>query len=142
MTAPAPYETRTRSMAYEIKKAERLIYSRQLRIEQRKATLIRHLHRRITSPMALIMGGGLGFIIGDLTAPRHSRRPADSARSKRAASGESSLTKVLNWIGWWNALTTAWPLTALSHAFQAQSGAPQPPAAGEPPQPAPMPPQF
>jgi hypothetical protein len=142
MTTPTPYETRTRSMAYEIKKAERRIISRQARLEQRKNTLIRHLHRRLTTPTALVLAGGAGFIIGDLTAPRPSRRPADSAKSKRAASGESSLTKVLNWISWWNTLTTAWPLTALSHAFQAQSGAPQPPAAGEPPQPAPMPPQF
>jgi hypothetical protein len=140
MTTPTPYVTRTRSMAYEIRKAERRIFNRQCRIEQRKATLIRHLQRRITSPMTLVMATGVGFIVGDLTAPHPSPRPADSAPSKRAASGESSLAKVLNWISWWNTLTTAWPLTALSHAFQAQSGAPHPTAAGEPPQPTPLPP--
>ena len=55
------------SLAEQIAETERRLLNRQQLIGLRRSLLNQHVRQKITSPAALLVAGGVGFIIGDLT---------------------------------------------------------------------------
>jgi len=62
----------------------------------RAATLIKKIHQEITAPSTLLLAGGIGFIIGELTKPQ-TTNIRDTA-NKQSATETSPLRTALNLI--------------------------------------------
>lgn len=57
----------TRSLTAQIRDAERQVLIRQHKVGIRTATLARKIHQQLTAPATLLLAGGIGFVIGELT---------------------------------------------------------------------------
>jgi len=91
-------------LAAQIRDAERQVAQRQRQVGLRAATLLSTVRRQISSPASLLLAGGGGFVLGELT-----RRPAPQAPStdgQPAAEGRAPWHTVLNLIGSARALYT------------------------------------
>ncbi|WP_340123018.1 hypothetical protein [Methylobacter svalbardensis] len=89
-------DLKPKTLAVQIRDTERQLLSRQQGIDIRTATLIRKIHRQLAAPATLLLAGGIGFIIGELTK----RHPPKSRSSvvKPQTVGTSPLRVVLNLI--------------------------------------------
>ena len=99
----------TSSLTVKISEAECRLQNRQRFVRVRGAALGRTLHRRMTAPTMLLLAGGLGFLMGELT-----RRPTPQSRGtdRSPDSGYPFFEIVLNFIKlatWARALFTALP---------------------------------
>ena len=56
-----------RSITEQIAETENRILERQRLIASRRTVLTEHLRQRATSPAVLLLAGGIGFIVGELT---------------------------------------------------------------------------
>ena len=63
------------SLAEQIAETERRLLNRQQLIGLRRSLLNQHVRQKITSPAALLVAGGVGFIIGDLTRGERKKGP-------------------------------------------------------------------
>ncbi|WP_432744859.1 hypothetical protein ABXJ76_05380 [Methylobacter sp. G7] len=104
-------DLKPKTLAVQIRDTERQLLSRQQGIDIRTATLIRKIHRQLATPATLLLAGGIGFIIGELTK----RYPPPKFRSSVARPqtvGTSPLRIVLNLIAsartLYSALSIAW----------------------------------
>ena len=105
---PSP---RTAALAVQISEAERRLRNRRRLVQIRGAALRQMLHQRMTSPTMLLLAGGLGFLMGELT-----RRPTPQSRGtdRSPDSGYPFFETVLNFIKlatWARALFAALPGT-------------------------------
>lgn len=96
-------------LAIQIGEAERRLQNRRRLVQIRGAALRQMLHQRMTSPTMLLLAGGLGFVMGELT-----RRPTPQSRGtdRSPDSGYPFFETVLNFIKlatWARALFTALP---------------------------------
>ena len=55
------------SLRAQIRAAQRELLNRQQRVGVRTATLVRNMHKKVTAPAPLLLAGGIGFILGQLT---------------------------------------------------------------------------
>jgi hypothetical protein len=102
--------SKSRSLKAEIRNAEQQIVIRQRGISVRSTTLVRKIHQQITAPATLLLAGGIGFIIGELTRRRSSSNHGVSG--KQRTKGSSPLRSALNLLTsihtLYMALPTAW----------------------------------
>jgi len=103
--------TLTVPLAIQIGEAERRLQNRRRLVQIRGAALRQMLHQRMTSPVMLLLAGGLGFFMGELT-----RRPTPQSRGtdRSPDSGYPFFETVLNFIKlatWVRALFAALPGT-------------------------------
>ncbi|MGZ8223300.1 MAG: hypothetical protein ACXWT0_16795, partial [Methylobacter sp.] len=75
---------RPKSLTAQIRDAERQVLNRQRGIGVRTATLVRKTHQQMTAPESLLLAGGIGFIIGELTK-RQTLKVRSTADKPRAA---------------------------------------------------------
>jgi hypothetical protein len=118
--------SKPRSLTVQIKDAERQVLIRQRRVDVRAATLVKTIHQQLTAPATLLLAGGFGFIIGELTKRQASNRP-DIAGQPRAAE-TSPLRTALNLMTSVHTLYTALPIAWMIKSFH------QPGASGQAPE--------
>lgn len=94
------------SLAAQIRYAERQVLNRHRSVVVRAATLFRKIHQQMTAPASLLLAGGIGFIIGELTKhPTNSRSTTD----KPSAAAATPLRATLNLMTLVHTLYTALP---------------------------------
>jgi hypothetical protein len=83
-------------------------------VDYRTSVLVRNIYRQLTDPSSLLLAGGIGFIIGELTKrqPSSSRGTADKAHGTRTET-TSPLKVALNLLTSAQTLYTALPLAWL-----------------------------
>ena len=105
-----------KSLSRQIRNAEQEIINRQQRVSIRNATLIRTIHQKLTAPATLLMAGGIGFLIGELTQrPTHN---SDSTVNKPRHAGTSPSRAALNLITSVYTLYKALPLAWIIKSYQ------------------------
>lgn len=108
-------------LADQIKDIEWRLLNHQRIIDFRAHILVRKIYQQITEPSSLLLAGGIGFIIGDLTKRRIAKVPA--ATDKAAGSKVSPLTVALNLLTSVRTLYTALPVAWIMKSRRYQRGA-------------------
>ena len=96
MAACLPFQMNPRSLATQIREAERQVSNRQRGVSASGATLARQIHQQLTAPASLMLAGGIGFIVGELTK-RHTGQ-GQSTANKARSSAATPLTTAINFI--------------------------------------------
>ena len=100
--------SKSRSLTAQIREAEQKIVIRQQGVGVCTATLIKKIHQEITAPSTLLLAGGIGFIIGELTKRQTSKNRG--AAGKQRTTGTSPLRTALNLMTTVHTLYTALPI--------------------------------
>ena len=114
-------KSKSLTLTVQIRDAEQEVLKRQQRICVRTATLVRKIHQQMTAPATLLLAGGIGFIIGEITK-RQIPNSSGSADKPRAAE-TTPLRTVLNLMTSIHTLYTALPLAWMMRSFH-KTGAP------------------
>ncbi len=107
--------SKSRSLTAQIREAEQQIVIRQQGVGVRTATLVKKIHQEITAPSTLLLAGGIGFIIGELTK-RQTTYNRDSANKQRTT-GTLPLRTALNLLSSIHTLDTALPIAWMIKFF-------------------------
>lgn len=67
MAAHLLHRSNPKSLAARIRAAERQVSNCQRGVSVRATALVRKIHQQITAPASLLLAGGIGFVIGELT---------------------------------------------------------------------------
>ncbi|MGZ8225519.1 MAG: hypothetical protein ACXWT3_02630 [Methylococcaceae bacterium] len=83
------------SLAAQIKETEQRLKDRQRNVNVRADILVKDLRQQITSPATLLLAGGAGFIVGELTThpPKNERR---SIQPDTVVKSEAHMTPLRN----------------------------------------------
>jgi hypothetical protein len=100
--------SKSRSLTAQIRAVEQQIVIRQQGVGVRTATLIKKIHQEITAPSTLLLAGGIGFIIGELTR-RQTTNIRDTANQQNTTE-TSPLRTALNLITSVHTLYMALPI--------------------------------
>ena len=112
--------SKSRSLTAQIRAAEQQIVIRQQGVGVRTATLIKKIHQEITAPSTLLLAGGIGFIIGELT--RHQTTNIRDTANKQNTTETSPLRTALNLLTSMHTLYTALPIAWMLKSFQKPRG--------------------
>ncbi len=137
MKAYFPNVSKPKSLSAQIRDAERQVLKRQQEVGVRTSTLIQKTHQQMTAPATLLLAGGIGFIIGELT--KHRTSNSRGTTDKPRAAETSPLMTALNLITSVRTLYMALPIAWIMKSYN------QPGAAGHQAskrQPQPVPPAF
>lgn len=107
----------------QIKDAQWQVVKHHQAVDYRTNVLVRNIYRQLTDPASLLLAGGIGFIIGELTKrrPSSSRSTADKAHGTRTET-TSPLKVALNLLTSAQTLYTALPLAWLVKSRRHQPG--------------------
>lgn len=108
--ATIPNHSKSKSLTAQIRDAERRVLIRQEVVGVRADTLVRKIHQQMTSPSTLLLAGGIGFIIGEIT-----KRQSPNIRG---AAGTTPLSSALNLVTSVHTLYRALPLVWLMKSFR------------------------
>ena len=102
--------SKAKSLTAQIRDAERQVLSSQQRVGVRTATLIRNIHQQMTAPATLLLAGGLGFILGELTKRKNlnSCGIADKSRTSETTLLRTALNLLTSVHTLYTALPIAW----------------------------------
>jgi hypothetical protein len=126
MKASILNRSKLKSLTAQIRDAERQVLIRQRCVDVRAATLVRTIHQQMIAPATLLLAGGFGFIIGELTKRQVCNSP-DTAGKPRVAE-TSPLRTALNLMTSVHTLYTALPIAWMIKSFH------QPGASGQAPE--------
>jgi hypothetical protein len=115
MKTYSPSVSKPKSLAAQIRDAERQVLKRQQGVGVRTTTLVREIHQQMTAPATLLLAGGIGFIIGELT--KRQTTNSRGATDKPRAAETSPLTTALNLIGSAHTLYMALPIAWIMKSF-------------------------
>ena len=107
---------KSKSLTVQIREAEQQVLIRQQGVGVRTAILIKKVHQEITAPSTLLLAGGIGFIIGELTK-RQTTNHRDTS-NKQHTSEISPLRIALNLLTSVHTLYTALPIAWMLKSFQ------------------------
>ena len=107
--------SKSKSLTAKIRDAERKVLNSQRRVGVRTATLIRNIHQQMTAPATLLLAGGIGFIIGELTK-RQTTNNRDATNKQRTAE-TMPLRTALNLFTSVHILYTALPIAWIIKSF-------------------------
>ena len=96
MAAYLPFQSNPKSLATQIREAERQVSNRQMGVSASGTMLARRIHQQMTAPASLMLACGIGFIIGELTK-RHAGK-AQGSTDKTRSSAATPLTTAINFI--------------------------------------------
>ena len=101
--------SKSTSLAAQIRDAEQKILIRHQGTGVRATILIKKIHQEMTAPSTLLLAGGIGFIIGELTKRQTTNSP--DAANKQSAVQISPLKTALNLITLTHSLYIALPVS-------------------------------
>ena len=107
--------SKSKSLTAQIKDAEQKILIRHRGVGVRATTLIKKIHQEMTAPTTLLLAGGIGFIIGELTTRQTTNSP--DATNKQSTVQISPLKTALNLITLIHSLYIALPVSWKSKLF-------------------------
>lgn len=107
---------KARSLNAQINNLEWQILQRQQSIHVRGDSLIRKICRRLTAPTSLLLSGGVGFLLGELTKRRAPKSCGNGDKSKAPAT--SPLITALNLIGTVRTLYMALPIAWMLKSYK------------------------
>ena len=107
-----------KSLRAQIRAAERKLLNRQQRVGVRTATLVRNIHQQVTAPATLLLAGGIGFILGELTQRQTAK--SHGAADKLGTTKTTPLRTALNLMTSIHTLYSALPLAWLMQSFYQQ----------------------
>lgn len=110
-----------KSLNAQIRDAERQVLRRQHKVSIRSATLVLKIHQQMTAPSTLLLAGGAGFIIGELTKRQNPK--FHGTVDKLYATETTSLRIALNLITSVRTFYTALPLVWMIKSYYCQPGA-------------------
>ncbi len=117
--------SKPKSLTAQIRDAERQVLNHQRRVSVSAATLVRKIHQQMTAPATLLLAGGIGFIIGELTKRQPPKSPGTADKPRAAET--SPLTTALNLIAsirtLYMALPIAWMMKSFHHRDAVRSSA-------------------
>lgn len=116
MKTALPNRIGSRSLAAQIRDAERQVLKRQQAVGVRADILARKIRRQITAPATLLLAVGIGYILGEIT-----RR--QSPKTCGSAAGTTPLMAALNLMTSVQTLYKALPLVWLMKSFRQPRGA-------------------
>lgn len=108
--------TLSKSLTAKINAAERQLLNRQQQVDIGTVTLVHKIHQQMTAPATLLLTGGIGFIIGDLTKRPSSKKHPGTVENPRT-SENSPLKIVLNLMTSARTLYTALPLVWIMKSY-------------------------
>jgi len=106
----SPSVSKPKSLAAQIRDAELQVLKRQQGVDVRTTTLVRKIHQHMTAPATLLLAGGIGFIIGELTKRQtlNSRGTADKPRTAETSTLTTALNLIISVRTLYMALPIAW----------------------------------
>ena len=107
--------SKPKSLTAQIRDAEQKILIRHRGVGVRATSLINKIHQELTAPSTLLLAGGIGFIIGELTKRQKTNSP--DATNKQSTVQISPLKTALNLITLMHSLYIALPLSWKSRLF-------------------------
>lgn len=110
-------QSKFKSLAFEIRDAERKIVARQRRVSSRAVMLMRQFHQKMTAPGTFILAGGIGFIIGEITKDP-SIKVCGSIDKPGVVVVTSPLRTALSLVASVQTLYTALPIAWMLKAYQ------------------------
>jgi len=109
------------TLADQISEAERQIKDRQQRVHICTNRLVNDLHQQMTSPATLLLAGGIGFIVGELTSrkhkPKNGGQPSQLNTATISQGDFSPLRKAVNFLALAHTLFQALPLVFIMNTF-------------------------
>ena len=103
------------SLAAQIRDTEQKILIRHRGVGVSATTLIKKIHQEMTAPSTLLLAGGIGFIIGELTKRQTTNSP--DATNKQSTVQISPIKTALNLITLMHSLYIALPVSWKSKLF-------------------------
>jgi hypothetical protein len=107
--------SKSTSLTAQIRDAEQKILIRHRGAGVRATILIKKIHKEMTAPSTLMLAGGIGFIIGELTKRQTTNSP--DATNKQSTVQISPLKTALNLITLTHSLYIALPVSWKSKLF-------------------------
>jgi len=107
--------SKSMSLTAQIRNAEQKILIRHRGVSVSATTLIKKIHHEMTAPSTLLLAGGIGFIIGELTKRQTTSSP--DATNKRSTVQISPVKTALNLITLVHSLYIALPVSWKSKLF-------------------------
>jgi hypothetical protein len=108
--------SKSTSLTAQIRVAEQKILIRHRGAGVRATILIKKIHQEMTAPSTLLLAGGIGFIIGELTK-RQTNNSRGTTDKPRAIEETSPLTTALNLIASAHTLYMALPIVWIMKSF-------------------------
>ena len=110
MATSLPNRSNPQSLTAQIRAAEQQVLHRQRAVGARAAALVRKLHQQMTAPATLLLAGGIGFIVGELTQHPSSAFPgtADKPRPAETTPWRTALNLLASAHTLYTALPLAW----------------------------------
>lgn len=121
---------KSESLNAQIMDAERQVSNRRQTVEIRTARLINDIHDQMTAPASLVLAGGIGFIVGELSKCRAPKLICNTADNPQVEADTTPLRAALSLAMTAHALYKALPISWLVNRFQ-QSTAAKPTTAQE-----------
>jgi hypothetical protein len=106
---------KSKSLRTQIRNVERELLNRQRRTGVRTATLVRKIQQQMTAPATLLLAGGIGFILGELTQCQ-TAKPRGTLEEPRSSEA-IPLRTALNLMTLIHTLYTALPLAWMMKFF-------------------------
>jgi hypothetical protein len=106
----------------EIKDAEWQVIKRQQLIDYRSHTLARKIYQQLTEPGSMLLAGGIGFIIGELTKRQPAKARGTAVKERRRGTETSPLKAAVNLFTSMQTLYTALPLAWLMKSRRPRQG--------------------
>ena len=103
------------SLAAQIRDTEQKILIRHRGVGVSATSLIKKIHQEMTAPSTLLLAGGIGFIIGELTKRQTTKSP--DATNKQSSVQISPVKTALNLITLMHSLYIALPVSWKSKLF-------------------------
>jgi len=110
MAACLPNRSKSKSLTAQIRDAEQQVLNRQQGVGVRTAALVRKIHQQMTAPATLLLAGGIGFILGELTKrqPATFHGTADEPRPAETTPLRTALNLLTSARTLYTALPLAW----------------------------------
>ncbi len=109
---------KSKSLRAQIRAAEQELLNRQQRTGIRTVTLVRKIQQQLTAPIILLLAGGMGFILGELTQRQTAK--SRGAADKLSTTETTPLRTGINLITSIHTLYSASPLAWMMKSFHQQ----------------------
>lgn len=92
----------------QIQAAQAQILNHQQQVDSRTTTLIHHVQQQMTAPATLLLAGGVGFIVGELSKCPTLRRAANQSQTAEKSPVKIALQLITSARTLYTALPIAW----------------------------------